>query len=48
MKGFIYIGNECHLNNNIIKEIKEYSDCRKILTIYNETYRIKKENKNAR
>lgn len=46
MKGFIYIGDDCYLNSNIIKEIKEYKDCTKIITIYNETFKIKKENKN--
>lgn len=45
MKGFIYLGNNTYINENIIKEKKVYNDCTKLLTIYNETFKIKKESK---
>ena len=47
-KGFTTLGEKgTFINNNIIKEKKYYDDCTKILTIYNEIFKIKKEKKNV-
>lgn len=47
MKGFIYLGNNTYINENVIKEKKVYNDCIKYFTIYNEVIKIKREvNKN--
>lgn len=48
MKGWIFIAKDFYLNEDIVKEIKEYDDKIKVFTIYNEKYIINKENKNGR
>lgn len=43
-KGFMCLGKEkgLWLNKDIIKDKKEYNDCIKYITIYNEVIKIKK------
>ena len=48
MKGFIFITKDFYLNEDIVKEIKEYDDKIKVFTIYDEKYIIKKENKDEK
>ena len=46
-KGFIYLGEDVFLNEDVVEEVREYFDNIIYITKYDEKFKVKKDNKNG-